>query len=141
MMMMERIIDGGITIRLSGASILRKITEESDSNFVTVKTFGTVAEAQETFERLPWERGYYGISAGYVIQGHSHFCEECARNHYLFENWDDVEIHDVTHFSQMECESNDPCMNWVGDQCSNEEIGCTNSAEGYGLCEECGGAQ
>ena len=89
------------------------------------------------YDQLPWEQSVYGISVvGYMHEGHSLICEECAIEEY-FSNPGSIELVDATHTPHFECQHNNPCGNWVGGKCSTE--GCSNpiDEEEHPLCYHC----
>ena len=97
---------------------------------------GDIATMIGEYFQLPWERSIYGISTvGFIFEGHSLICRDCAIEEY-FGNPGSIELCDATHSGRMECQSNNPCGNWVGGACSTE--GCYEPCENdVGLCDHC----
>jgi hypothetical protein len=77
-------------------------------------------------DRLPWEIDSYGISLGFMKDGHSLLCEDCARQAYV-EKWGCVEAVDVTTVHKQECDES--CGSWIGEAVYYDELGLGHLVE------------
>ena len=89
--------------------------------------------ALKTIKTLPWEQNIYGITPGFMHNGHEIVCLECAKN--LFFEGSDIQMVDVTHTPRQECGQS--CGNWVGVQCNNEECYEPVETEDCCICDSC----
>ena len=107
--------------------------EEKSTHPVTEYYSRDAKFAVESVTKLPWEQDCYGISPGWMRDGHELVCLSCAKTSH-FENWGSIEMVDVTNTGRHECAES--CGEWVGDKCST--AGCTNHhADDSSVCEHC----